>query len=315
MLIVAKIIETYNRMVFFGAALVEGESIEISVPPGYCLKILQANVDLRQLEHDYAMLFVQTPMDDAEVILGSFTKRAPCCSFAGIDFSPDDNPVIFRAEGGVVHMSGNWIIDEEGSDGSLDDDDEAGEEEDSEDDGMDSAASESSAEVPELEVVGKKIKISSTDNAVSPAEEKKTGRNKRGRNGQKIDETALPAPSIVVATKPTADTSHLRKKWNVKPQNDEGLLVQEPKAVAKASGVVIVDHVIGKGKEPKLGAKVKITYEGMFPNGKIFDANLKRKKPFLFRLGTGDVVRGMDLGMQGMRVGGSREIMIPSELG
>lgn len=304
---------SYN-MVFFGAILTEGESTEISVPPGHCLKILQANLDPRDFEHDSAMLFVQTPLDDAEIILACFSKNGPFGATLQHDFTPEDNPVVFRAEGGIVHLSGNWIIDEEGSDGSLDDDEE--EELDMEEEECASdcdCEEEEKEEVPDLKVVGKKMKIS--EDVAEAVEEKKTGRNKRGRNGQKIDETALPAPSIVVASKPTQDSSHMRKKWNVKPQNEEGLLVDEPKAVTKASGVVIVDHVIGKGKEPKLGSKVKITYEGMFPNGKIFDANLKRKKPFVFRKGTGDVVRGMDLGMEGMRVGGSREIMIPSELG
>ena len=53
----------------------------------------------------------------------------------------------------------------------------------------------------------------------------------------------------------------------------------------------------------------------MFTNGKVFDKNLKQSRPLVFRKGTGEVVRGLDLGLQGMRVGGCREIVVPPELG
>jgi FKBP-type peptidyl-prolyl cis-trans isomerase len=302
----------YN-MVFFGAILTDGESTEISVPPGHCLKILQANVDVRDFPGKHAMLMVQTPLDDAEIILACFSKTGALGASLQHDFNADDNPLVFRAEGGIVHLSGNWIIDDEGSDGSMDDsdeDEEEEEEEDIEEEGCCPSAGHKDccAEAPVAAVVAPAA-------AVAADGEKKTTRNKRGRNGQKIDETALPAPVIVVAAGMPKDTSSERKKWNVKPQNDEGMLVDEPKYITKSGGVLIKDMVIGKGKEPKLGAAVQIVYEGMFPDGKIFDANLKRKKPFVFRKGTGDVVRGMDLGMEGMRVGGSREMTIPSELG
>ena len=72
---------------------------------------------------------------------------------------------------------------------------------------------------------------------------------------------------------------------------------------------------IGTGEPTKSGRVVKITYEGMFPDGRIFDKNLSTKAPFSFRLGAGSVVRGMDTGVAGMRVGGFRELIIPSELG
>ena len=78
---------------------------------------------------------------------------------------------------------------------------------------------------------------------------------------------------------------------------------------------MITDYVIGKGIEPKSGAKVKITYDGMYPDGRVFDSNQFRSKPFQFRKGTQQVIRGLDLGLEGLRVGGSREIVIPSELG
>jgi FKBP-type peptidyl-prolyl cis-trans isomerase len=114
---------------------------------------------------------------------------------------------------------------------------------------------------------------------------------------------------------PESGSNALKKKWKIKPQNDEGILVPNPKPLTQISGVINTDYIIGKGAEPKLGAKVKITYEGFFPDGTVFDSRVKRTKPLVFRKGTSQVIRGLDLGMEGMRVGGSREIIIPSELG
>jgi FKBP-type peptidyl-prolyl cis-trans isomerase len=110
-------------------------------------------------------------------------------------------------------------------------------------------------------------------------------------------------------------TNQERKKWKVKPQNDEGVLVPEPRAQKKTSGVSITDFIIGRGAQPKLGAKVNITYEGSFPDGTVFDKCITRARPFSFRMGTAQVIRGLDLGLEGMRIGGSREILIPPTLG
>ncbi len=78
---------------------------------------------------------------------------------------------------------------------------------------------------------------------------------------------------------------------------------------------MIVFNFIIIGIEPKLGKLVKVTYEGILPSGVVFDSNLKTTKPFQFRKGVGQVIRGLDIGLQGMRIGGAREILIPPTLG
>lgn len=80
-------------------------------------------------------------------------------------------------------------------------------------------------------------------------------------------------------------------------------------------GVTIEDIAVGKGRPVQRGRKVSILYCGRLKNGKQFDANQSRKKPFTFRLGIGDVIKGMDIGIEGMRVGSKRTISIPSQLG
>lgn len=81
------------------------------------------------------------------------------------------------------------------------------------------------------------------------------------------------------------------------------------------SGVLVKDLMLGVGQSVKPGRKVSILYEASFPDGKVFDKNKNSAKPLEFRLGTGQVVRGLEHGLEGMRVGGEREITIPPGLG
>lgn len=82
------------------------------------------------------------------------------------------------------------------------------------------------------------------------------------------------------------------------------------------SGVLVRDFLIGTGPPVKAGRKVSITYEGRFANtDEVFDRNQSKSKPLVFRQGTGSVIKGLEEGVSGMRVGGEREITIPPELG
>jgi len=78
----------------------------------------------------------------------------------------------------------------------------------------------------------------------------------------------------------------------------------------------VKDVVLGSGKVAKEGSVVFVNYVGKLPDGTIFDSNLLQSKPALrFTIGEGTVVKGMELGVSGMRVGGVRTITIPPELG
>ena len=72
---------------------------------------------------------------------------------------------------------------------------------------------------------------------------------------------------------------------------------------------------LGSGPVPTKGKLVKILYEGRLANGKVFDSNQNSRKPLSFRLGLREVVSGMDKGVEGMRVGGVRDIKIPPAMG
>ena len=74
-----------------------------------------------------------------------------------------------------------------------------------------------------------------------------------------------------------------------------------------------VDLVVGKGAEAKAGSTVKVHYTGRLVDGTKFDSSLDRKEPFTFKLGAGEVIKGWDEGVAGMKVGGKRKLTIGYE--
>ena len=82
-----------------------------------------------------------------------------------------------------------------------------------------------------------------------------------------------------------------------------------------ASGLVIEELVVGEGASAASGKQVTVHYTGWLTNGNKFDSSKDRNDPFKFGLGQGQVIRGWDEGVQGMKVGGKRKLTIPPELG
>ncbi|MFD9125738.1 FKBP-type peptidyl-prolyl cis-trans isomerase [Kitasatospora sp. NPDC059571] len=77
----------------------------------------------------------------------------------------------------------------------------------------------------------------------------------------------------------------------------------------------IRDIVVGDGAEAKAGAMVEVHYVGVtFASGEEFDASWNRGQTFRFPLGGGRVIKGWDQGVQGMKVGGRRELIIPPNM-
>src|SRR4051812_6671366 len=90
---------------------------------------------------------------------------------------------------------------------------------------------------------------------------------------------------------------------------------EKPKTVTTKSGLKYQDLKEGKGDEAKKGDTVEVHYTGwLASNNKKFDSSHDRKEPFSFELGAGRVIKGWDEGVAGMKVGGKRKLIIPSEL-
>src|SRR5437868_1328598 len=85
--------------------------------------------------------------------------------------------------------------------------------------------------------------------------------------------------------------------------------------VTTSSGLRYVDLKEGEGPAAKKGDTVEVHYTGWLTNGKKFDSSVDRKEPFDFELGGGQVIKGWDEGVAGMKVGGKRKLMIPPTLG
>lgn len=136
---------------------------------------------------------------------------------------------------------------------------------------------------------------------------------------------------VVAALVGVAVWFFIQKAGNVSDSSDLGTLVADEKDatptpkmenndssekwVKLPNGLQILDVVIGPGKEAKEGDAIATHYTGTLPDGTKFDSSYDRGQPFSFILGGGMVIKGWDLGLVGMKVGGKRKLIIPPELG
>ena len=80
------------------------------------------------------------------------------------------------------------------------------------------------------------------------------------------------------------------------------------------SGLEYWEIKVGTGAVAQSGHKVKVDYTGWLTDGKKFDSSVGTGKPFEFMLGAGQVIKGWDEGVAGMKVGGKRQLRIPPDL-
>ncbi len=85
--------------------------------------------------------------------------------------------------------------------------------------------------------------------------------------------------------------------------------------VTLPDGLKYWDIKVGTGETATPGKTVSVHYTGWLENGKKFDSSVDRGEPFQFKLGAGQVIKGWDEGVAGMKVGGKRQLRIPPELG
>ncbi len=88
-----------------------------------------------------------------------------------------------------------------------------------------------------------------------------------------------------------------------------------PEMVTTTRGLKYLDLVVGTGDLAEPGKNVSVHYTGWLTDSTKFDSSVDRGQPFTFRLGAGNVIRGWDEGVAGMRVGGERKLIIPPDLG
>lgn len=198
-------------------------------------------------------------------------------------------------------------------------------------------------EVPALiEAVTKTSKKSAAD--------AKKGKNKRSMEADEVMENGENLDELITKAKNDAPDTKLSKKQLKKLKKNDGTAavvepdVKEPASSAKkvafaknieqgptpskpvegdsskgslgtktVQGVTLDDRKIGTGPGAKSGDRLGMRYIGKLKDGKVFDSN-RKGKPFSFKLGSGETIKGWDVGIQGMSVGGERRLTIPAHL-
>ena len=91
--------------------------------------------------------------------------------------------------------------------------------------------------------------------------------------------------------------------------------MSDANVVTTASGLKYIELQEGTGATPQTGQTIEVHYIGTLEDGTKFDSSRDRGKPFSFTIGKGQVIKGWDEGLSTMKVGGRRQLIIPSELG
>lgn len=182
---------------------------------------------------------------------------------------------------------------------------------------------------PSLEErIAKEANLANGDKPLSKKEKKKLKNNK----GLAVDAPVVAKTEVKVEPKKEAEPSSSAKsdkkvtfasELEQGPTPTKAVDATEKKddkskgasvGVKTVQGVTIDDRKLGSGQAAKNGDRVGMRYIGKLQkDGKIFDSN-KSGKPFSFKLGSGEVIKGWDIGVAGMQAGGERRITIPAHL-
>ena len=113
-----------------------------------------------------------------------------------------------------------------------------------------------------------------------------------------------------VATSKTVTARTMNQTSSTQMQNSSNVQMR-----TLPDGLQVGDEVVGTGTEAVAGDTVTVHYVGVLTDGKKFDSSIDRGAPFTFVLAKGDVIKGWDEGVAGMKVGGMRRLVIPPSLG
>ncbi len=135
-----------------------------------------------------------------------------------------------------------------------------------------------------------------------------------GKSLALADELTTAQPAVVsldTSANPAVDDTKLIAV-NTNSESDQ---TSGTDPVTTPSGLKYIDIKEGDGATPKKGQTVFVHYTGTLEDGTKFDSSRDRNRPFSFKLGVGQVIKGWDEGVASMKVGGRRQLIIPAELG
>ncbi|KAJ3558342.1 hypothetical protein NPX13_g9729 [Xylaria arbuscula] len=288
---------------------------------------------------------VSSDIDIEELVICTLDTERNYQQTLDITISPEEQ-VYFIVKGThAIHLTGNYIVDtDDVSDTEDEDDDDYDLPEGIE--GMDEYDSDSEADELDDLQDPRITEVDSDEEEEAPklVESKKSKKRPAEEEAESLDD--------MIAKANAAEDGKLSKKQQKKLKNNKGEAVVKEEAKAEApkeasaksdkkvqfaknleqgptgpaaaekgatlgvkvvQGVTIDDRKIGSGRVVKKGNRVEVRYIGKLTDGKVFDSN-KKGKPFSFKAGTGEVIKGWDIGVQGMSVGGERRLTIPAHL-
>ncbi|EHK50040.1 uncharacterized protein TrAtP1_007925 [Trichoderma atroviride] len=255
-----------------------------------------------------------------------------------LDITVNQGEKVFFVVSGThtVYLTGNYIMDDMEGDEDEDEDDydlspdeleyglgedDSEEESDDLDDLEDPrvAEIESDEEVPKLVPTDSKKgknkrsaeEAEGLDELISKASESKL--SKKQQKKLKNNKGEAVAAEEKDEAKKDAKKVQFAKNLEQGPTGSTKPAGKSSLGVKNVQGVTVDDRTIGKGRTVKNGDTVGVRYIGKLQNGQQFDAN-KKGKPFSFKIGRGQVIKGWDVGIVGMAIGGERRLTIPAHL-
>ncbi|KAM9990604.1 hypothetical protein ACTFIY_006644 [Dictyostelium cf. discoideum] len=218
---------------------------------------------------------------------------------------------------------------EEEGEGEDEDEEMEGEDDEEEDDEDEDEEDEDDEEDDEI---NKELERQILEQALKRKAQIEADKNKQQKKPKQEEpvKQVTPVKPTTPAAKPTAaattttTTTPTKQTTPAKPVTKpvtptkpvEAAVVEKKKptssVVTLPSGLQYEDLVVGSGPSPKSGKKVGVKYIGKLTNGKTFDSSLRT--PFTFRIGIREVIRGWDIGVASMKVGGKRRLTIPADL-
>ncbi|KAL7281353.1 hypothetical protein ACG7TL_004662 [Trametes sanguinea] len=255
-------------------------------------------------------------------VLCSLTPGKVEQSTVDVVLNEDEEYLIEVIGKNTVYLTGNYI--DQSFDQEPYGDDEMSDEEDYD---LDEVSSDVEVDPEELDIPSddesRFEEIQDDDQAQNTKPESKADSKKRARESDAMETDEKPSKAEQKKQKklkaangeavPVDKADKAEEKKSKQEKKKEK--AEKPKAETKtlAGGVKIVDHKVGSGPQAKAGDRVSMRYIGKLENGKIFDQNTKGK-PFNFRLGKGEVIKGWDVGIVGMQPGGERLLTIPAPM-
>ncbi|CAF0961621.1 unnamed protein product [Brachionus calyciflorus] len=291
----------------FGLTLEAGASKEIDFKSERMVNITMAALDVKKKCDEYVPVVVKTSETSSYVICTLSKDRVMQQQLQLMINAGENVKFTLNAEHGCVNLTGYYLQDDnmmpleeeddERSDriakanqelaeymyGGGEDDSDMGSEEDEDDDEDDDDEDDDEEEDDDED----EEEEDEDEEVEQNGKRKMNGADKKNGKNQKTEEK----PPKLVPEKKEADVKKL------------------------AGGVTVKDLKEGKGPEAKKGKYIHVYYTGRLKqNGKQFDA-CQSGKPFKFRLGSGEVIKGWDIGFENMKVGGKRQIVVPPNMG